>query len=37
MRPGPFPGGNEPPDGLPLAMVPDAVLGGVDTIEVACV
>jgi TolB protein len=36
MRPGPFAGSDQPPDGLPLAMVPDAVLGGLDTIEVAC-
>jgi TolB protein len=36
MRPGPFPGGDKPPDGLPLSLVPDAVLGDLDTIEVAC-
>lgn len=36
MRPGPFPGGGEPPNGLPLGLVPDAVLGDLDTIEVAC-
>lgn len=36
MRAGPFPGGNEPPNGLPLGLVPDAVLGDLDTIEVAC-
>jgi TolB protein len=36
MQPGPFPGGNKPPDGLPLGLVPDAVLGDLDTIEVAC-
>jgi TolB protein len=36
MRPGPFPGGDEPPNGLPLGLVPDAVLGQVDTLEVAC-
>ena len=36
MRPGPFPGGGQPPNGMPLSLVPDAVLGDVDTIEVAC-
>jgi TolB protein len=36
MRPGPFPGGDQAPSGLPLGLVPDAVLGDLDTIEVAC-
>jgi TolB protein len=36
MRPGPFPGGGAPPSGLPLDLVPDAVLGDLDTLEVAC-
>ena len=36
MRPGPFPGGGKPPSGLPLGLVPDAVLGDLDTLEVAC-
>jgi len=36
MRPGPFPGDGEAPNGLPLGLVPDAVLGDLDTIEVAC-
>lgn len=31
----PFPA-NEPPSGLPLALVPDAVLGDLDALEVAC-
>lgn len=35
MRPGPFPT-NGPPNGLPLGLVPDALAGDVDTIEVAC-
>lgn len=34
-RPGPFTPG-QPPTGLPLALVPDALAGDVDTIEVAC-
>jgi TolB protein len=34
-RPVPFPEG-EPPDGLPLALVPEAMAGAVDTLEVAC-
>jgi TolB protein len=36
MRPGPFRGDGQPPSGLPLGLVPDAVLGDLDTIEVAC-
>jgi TolB protein len=36
MRPGPFPGEGKAPSGLPLGLVPDAVLGDLDTIEVAC-
>jgi TolB protein len=36
MRPGPFPGGDQAPGGLPLSLVPDAVLGDLDTIELAC-
>jgi TolB protein len=36
MRPGPFPGGGQAPSGLPLGLVPDAILGDVDTLEVAC-
>ena len=36
MRPSPFPGNGEAPTGLPLGLVPDAVLGDVDTLEVAC-
>jgi TolB protein len=35
-RPGPFPGDGRPPEGLPLGLVPDAVLGDLHTIEVAC-
>ena len=36
MRPGPFRGDGQPPTGLPLGLVPDAVLGDLDTIEIAC-
>ncbi len=36
MRAGPFPGGGKAPTGMPLGLVPDAVLGDLDTIEVAC-
>jgi TolB protein len=36
MRPGPFSGGGQAPSGLPLGLVPDAVLGDLDTIELAC-
>jgi TolB protein len=35
-KPNPFPADGAPPTDLPTAMVADAVLGSVDTIEVAC-
>ena len=36
MSSSPFPGGDQPPTGLPLGLVPDAVLGDLDTLEIAC-